>query len=410
MPEVAAGLAKGYVAGTHRLIAPSDTIARVVAHLEALEITRLADVSGLDRLGIPVFCAIRPKGLILQSTNGKGLRPDDARASALMEAVEHHHAERPIDTVRASWRQVVSGAGVTPQGRATNGVATRCVVDTIRRPVAPQTLPQYRAGTYWSDDFVIDWAAARDLMTGEPVWLPASAVYSGASPCLHDFATNGLASGNHRVEAILHGLYEVIERNAVSRLSVDGKIRIAPPACQVIDPESLTGVSGSLYARVRDANVDLRLISVRSSGEVPTFWAALLDRAPFSESSTVNVGYGTHLSPTVAAVRAITEAAQSRLCYIHGAREDLAAKMAGHSTMRLKLILNWFDRLRPDARWESVADGSTGDLQADLDRLLERLRGGGVEHVYMSDLTREPFDIPVVRVVVPGMTINRRFF
>jgi ribosomal protein S12 methylthiotransferase accessory factor len=404
MLETVTGLAKGYAAGTHRLIAPAVTIARVAAHLEALEITRLADVSGLDRLGIPVFCAIRPKGLILQSTNGKGLQADDARASALMEAVEHHHAERPIDTIHASCRELMAGAGTSWQRQ------DRRTSDGAPRPVTPQTLPQYRSGTYWTDDFVIDWAPGRDLLTGESVWLPASAVYSGASPCLHDFATNGLASGNHRVEAILHGLYEVIERNAVSRLSVDGKIRVAPPVCRVVDPESLTGICGTLHARVRDAGVDLRLISVGSTGEVPTFWAALLDRSPFSESSTVNVGYGTHLCPEVAAVRAITEAAQSRLCYIHGAREDLAAKMAGHSTLRLKLILNWFDRLQPDARWESIADRSTGDLQADLDRLLERLRADGVEHVYVCDLTREPFNIPVVKVVVPGMTINRRFF
>jgi ribosomal protein S12 methylthiotransferase accessory factor len=404
MLEVAARLVKGYVSGTHRLVAPADTIARVVAHLDALEITRLADVTGLDRLGIPVFCAIRPKGLILQSTNGKGLQPDAARASALMEAVEHHHAERPIETVRASWRELMGGVETSKLRQ------TARVIDEARRPVAPRTLPQYRSGTYWTDDFVIDWAPARDLLTGEPVWLPSSAVYSGASPCLHEFATNGLASGNHPVEAMLHGLYEVIERNAVSRLSVDGKIRVRPPVCRVVDPESLTGMCGALHARVREAGVDLRLISVGSSCEVPTFWAALLDRAPFSESSTVNVGYGTHLCPDVAAVRAITEAAQSRLCYIHGAREDLAAKMAGHSSARLGQILNWFDRLRPDARWDSMLDGSTGDLQADLDRLLDRLRVGGAEHVYVSDLTREPFNIPVVKVVVPGMTINRRFF
>jgi ribosomal protein S12 methylthiotransferase accessory factor len=71
-------------------VSSEETIARVRPHLPALEVTRLADVTGLDRIGLPVYCAIRPRGLILQSTNGKGARVADAQASALMEAVEHH--------------------------------------------------------------------------------------------------------------------------------------------------------------------------------------------------------------------------------------------------------------------------------------------------------------------------------
>src|SRR5262245_3363449 len=104
-------LRKAYTAGTHRLTQPEATLKLVTPHLPALGITRLADVTGLDSIGIPVFCAIRPRGRLLQVSNGKGLRPIDARVSALMEAVEFYHFEHPDGfTTRGSARSM-SGNG-----------------------------------------------------------------------------------------------------------------------------------------------------------------------------------------------------------------------------------------------------------------------------------------------------------
>src|SRR3546814_2461200 len=66
-------------------------------------ITRAADITGLDRLGIPTWCAVRPGALQTQISNGKGLTHAAAKASALMEAIEHFHAETiAVETVRAS--------------------------------------------------------------------------------------------------------------------------------------------------------------------------------------------------------------------------------------------------------------------------------------------------------------------
>lgn len=381
---------KGYTSGTHRVVSPEVTLARAREHQAGYGVTRLADVTGLDRLAIPVYCAIRPLGLILQSTNGKGARAVDAQASALMEALEHHHAEHPAMPLR--------------RASANELRAEQAMV------VAPPGLPAYRRHTFWSDDFRIEWVLAEDLLTGQPAWLPASTVYSGRVPGLHDFTANGLASGNHPVEATLHGLYELLERDAVSRLNVDGRIRVTAPVCRVVRTATLTGVPADLCARVSQANVDLVLIAVTSRIPVHTFWAALLDRAPFSPASAVNVGYGTHLNPEVAATRAITEAAQSRLTYIHGAREDLAAKMREQSFAELRTVADFFDRLEPDISWQEFDDRSSRDLAIDYERVIEELRTAGVSGVYRTELTRPPFDIPVVKVVAPDLHFNRRFF
>src|SRR5215210_7501401 len=95
-------LPKGYMEGTHRLIAPEATLENILPHLAANHITRCADVTGLDRLGIPVYCAIRPRGKTVQVTNGKGLRHPDAKVSALMEAIELFHAENPACELRTA--------------------------------------------------------------------------------------------------------------------------------------------------------------------------------------------------------------------------------------------------------------------------------------------------------------------
>jgi YcaO-like protein with predicted kinase domain len=383
-------LAKAYRGATDRLVAPEDTWARVRPHMSAIEVTRLADVTGLDRIGIPVCCAIRPRGLILQSTNGKGARPIEARVSALMEALEHHHAERPLPHVRRASANEL---------RAEGG-----------RVVPPDAFAQYRAGTFWSDDFIIPWVPAEDLLTGADAWIPASTVYSGVTPCVHDFTANGLASGNHLVEATLHALYEIVERDAISRLSVDGRIRLGPPACHIVDTRTVTGLVRDLRERLDSADITLVLLAAHHDTCVHTFWAVLVDRAPFSPSSAVNVGYGAHLSPEVAAVRAITEAAQSRVCYIHGAREDLAAKMRTHAHDRVRSLAALFTGLVPDADFRDLADRSSSSLQDDLRHVLADLGTTPGRAVFRVDLTRAPFDLPVVKLLVPGLRLNRRFF
>ena len=57
-------------------------------------ITRLANVTGLDRIGIPVVQAVRPNSRSLSVSQGKGVDMDSAKASAMMEAFELWHAER----------------------------------------------------------------------------------------------------------------------------------------------------------------------------------------------------------------------------------------------------------------------------------------------------------------------------
>src|SRR5213075_1694441 len=85
---------KTFLPGTRRSRSPADTLKDFGRHMPEVGITRLANVTGLDRIGIPVVVACRPNSRSLAVSQGKGLDLAAARASALMESVEACHAER----------------------------------------------------------------------------------------------------------------------------------------------------------------------------------------------------------------------------------------------------------------------------------------------------------------------------
>src|SRR5580693_1007357 len=85
--------------GAHRRCSPLETLARVTPHLTSMGITRIANVTGLDNIGIPVVMVCRPNSRGLSVSQGKGLDLDEARVSGVMEAAELFHAEnieRPL--------------------------------------------------------------------------------------------------------------------------------------------------------------------------------------------------------------------------------------------------------------------------------------------------------------------------
>src|ERR1700683_5173073 len=81
------------VDGIERVVTAAITFERGAQTADALGVTRLADITGLDGVGIPVYSSVVPKSRdTLSVYNGKGLRPIDAQAGALMEAIERQTA------------------------------------------------------------------------------------------------------------------------------------------------------------------------------------------------------------------------------------------------------------------------------------------------------------------------------
>ncbi|MBF0304579.1 MAG: YcaO-like family protein [Alphaproteobacteria bacterium] len=389
--NVTACLAVRYAEGTQRLVPPEETLARVAPHLPAIGVTRVADITGLDRLGIPTFCAVRPLARQVQVTNGKGLTATAARVSAIMEAVEHAHAEAPPPVVRHA-----SMAGLAAEGA----------------PFLPiGALPNHLPEVFVTDERRLPWVEAQSLTPeggeGGAVLVAACAAYL-VDPMVALPSTNGLASGNHLVEATLHALYELIERDAVTRLSRGG-LRLPKGESRLIDVDRLPeGPVAGLRDRLASAGVELVLIRVETAAPVTTMWAVLLDPNSHHACSRINMGHGSHLTPTIAATRAITEAAQSRLTFIHGAREDLSPDSYRFTPAHARLS-GFFQGRRGDLALGDLPDLSTGDLVRDLARVLGGLAAAGFHRVLRVDLTRRDLRIPVVKLIVPKLTFRDGF-
>ena len=362
-----------------RAVPPAGTMARVRPHMAAMGITRLADLTGLDRIGVPVFAAVRPNSRSVATSQGKGLTPDAARAAALMEAVESWHAERIDRPLR------LAGAGELSRCR---------LIDLDRVPL--------RSGTAFDPDRPLLWIEGADLASAEPVWLPYELVHTDyrlpqppAAGCFH-VGTNGLAAGNTREEALRHSLCELIERDALSvwhHRSSTERLATRIAVSELTDPRI-----GALADRILAAGFDLALFDIAGDVGLPCFLAVLADRRdPLGHPG---LGSACHPSATLAILKTLLEAVQVRTSYIAGARDDLAPEEFAAVGPQEKL--RWIEPLLRAAE-ASPAPYAEPQAMPPVGALLERLASAGMTEVIAVDLTRPEIGVPVVRVVVPGL-------
>jgi ribosomal protein S12 methylthiotransferase accessory factor len=210
-------------------------------------------------------------------------------------------------------------------------------------------------------------------------------------------STNGLAGGNTLLEAVTAALYELIERDAKTlahhHSEADGPL---PPLDLAGLPE---GPVTDLVEAFAAAGVAVQVHDVTSDLGVPTFEAIVFDQddprpAPCS-------GSGTHLDPEIALIRALTEAAQSRVVLIAGSRDD---------TTRHRLRLVRWSQARAAGREpvatvapELATSAATPTFEGDVHELVGRLDRIGCQRVVVLDLSHPELAVPVVKVHVPGL-------
>ena len=372
--------------GTHRSATLAATWRRFAGKQRAAGITRVADLTGLDTIGIPVFAAIRPMGRSLSTQQGKGLTADAARVSALMEALETYTAEQPLGATR-----VVRGA---PRA-----------LGKRRRVVDVRQLARARRARI-DLDAPLPWVTGWDLAAGEPILVPVEAVTLDtvfARPPVFDVSSTGLASGNALVEAVVHGLLEVIERDAEAawrRAGADRRLvldAIDDPGCRaLIQRITAAGARVFVWDLTGEAGVP-----------VPVIGCAIVEdpAAPAWRPLGVYQGFGAHLVPEVAIARAITEAAQTRVTYIAGGRDDFFPADYARATDRDLVADLWARAAAPCDEPVDPADlprAHTRGLGEDLELLLGVLAEAGTPQVIAVDLTRPELGVPVARVIVPG--------
>jgi ribosomal protein S12 methylthiotransferase accessory factor len=343
-------------------------------------LTRTSKITHLDRLNIPVYTSVRPladEGAVSVYA-GKGPTDIHAKVSSIMEAIERYSAEQQESDEKIIKRYDPADC-LNPE---------------------ELILPK---DTYHDEE--LEWTKAVSIKTGDEIYVPSNAIYhpynSKNIHHIHLSNTNGLASGNELEEAIFHGMMEVVERDAWSFFEVY-KEEKAEINCQDTDNEYIR----KLLDKFERNNVSIKLLDLTIENEIPTI-AAVSEDLTLKDPALLTLGIGTHLDPDIAAIRAITEVAQSRATQIHGTREDTTRanllRQTGYERMK-RLNKHWFRKSSETINLEDIPDRSSDSFRKDIEITMKLLEKSGITDAYYVDLTRE-IGIPVVRVIIPEMEV-----
>jgi ribosomal protein S12 methylthiotransferase accessory factor len=339
-------------------------------------ISEVRDITELDVLGVPVFVSVRPQARGEAFTFGKGLRSVDAEVGAYMEALEFYFAEPGIGDVSTHWGSARDVAG---HERADDAILD--FVPLLQREV--------------DLDGPLLLALARDLESGAECAIPAELIYYPApevGQSLFGSSTNGLASGNSVLEATIQALLELIERDIWS-------FEFVRNVSKLVEAASLPDGVSEIVGRAEQNGLQLKVRTIPNDYGIPFFAAFVFDLNNPSRK-TFNGGWACDLDRDRALIRAVTEAAQSRVAFIHGGRkapasdadEQVRRHMMGVSDPRQQVLLTDI----PDLAVDST-------LQQKLDALIEILRRVVREPIYRVVFTPPDSPLQVVRVVVPLM-------
>lgn len=402
---VSLGCGLGKADGIDRVIPAEDTLRTMLPLAKQLGMTRLADITGLDRIGIPVYSSVVPRSDdCLSVYSGKGARPVDARAGAMMEAIERQTALRArLPTIEGSYSLLSRDRNVLHPSR-------------VKHELAPD----------YSDERTYSWVEGLDMISGRACWVPAKLAgfrwdVPHASPYgMND--TSGIASGNCREEAICHALCELAERDAwtmadiamhqmprLRRALLDGPDAGDGPddleffPCLDLGSHELVQKfhAAGLYPVVRD---------ITSCLGIPAIFASVADDH-LAGFPMAHSGLGAHPNANVAVRRALTELAQSRCVDIQGVREDLlppdeSAEQFSLHRRRVSAIHreSWY--LGPSVhrrRLSELSSFAAETIDEDLRFLLDRFVASGLDQIILVDFTPSAQDYSVVRVIVPGI-------
>jgi YcaO-like protein with predicted kinase domain len=375
---------------TPRLFPPEETLRRVLPFMNEAGITRVANVTNLDTVGIPVVNTYRPNSRSISVSQGKGVTLAAAKASGIMEALELFVAERPL----------------LPLRRASH--------DDLRRQqqsvIDVWNLPRLARSSF-SDRLALSWVEGVDLGNGGcRRWVPFDIVHTdwtmplvGGSE-LFLISTNGLASGNSFAEAVSHAICELVERDATTLWYCQDDVErkrsrianhtIKDESCRVLlDAFERAGVMVGVWETTTDVGIS-SFHCMTAERDI-----ASLRRVP------PTTGQGCHLSPKIALSRAMTEAAQKRLTMITGARDDLPRSQYAK---RIDAAYQGrvLDLIRELGGARSFADAPCMTLASAEDEVkseVARLAARNLTEVVAVELTPREAPFAVVRVIIPGL-------
>jgi ribosomal protein S12 methylthiotransferase accessory factor len=395
-----------YTMGGSRIIPPDKTVHRMQSILEeqggmSILYHKLSDYS---KIRIPVFLVQGTKDDTESVTGmGKGLTDDAAKASGIMELIERYSArEYSVENiVRASYNEVRNKA------------------------IDPFHL-LFSAEQNYDHDKQIDFTWGYSLTNKRSVLVPASFSYF-AYNCKVDNGTivhvrdnistlvssNGLAAGNCMEEAILHGIYELVERDATFIMWLN---KLCVPD---VDVSTITnGYINNAIQAFADSGIDLHIkCATNDINDIHTFFCLGVDKCSGEDYPALGFGCGTHLNPEIALSRALTELSQVMISILlhkknmdnkdYQQRCDKGHMENVNNFWSIESLSNFTFLISHGSdsnivQFSSLEDRSCDNIKVDIKTCIDIIASKGLE-VVVVNLTLNTLGIPVVRVIIPGL-------
>lgn len=380
-----------FIKGTYRVKDPVDTYDSNEEKLRTAGITRITEITHLDRVKIPVFSSIRPTaqsgGVSVYA--GKGATVEQAKASAMMEGFERYSAEKQdIDQEKISisaYNEIKNDSVLNPRDLL------------LPKSFENQNIEMQK----------LEWIEAEEIISESPILVPANAVFHPYIPnreikpsamAMFKGNTNGLASGNVIEEAVLHGIFEVVERDAWSIFELTKRNK------KQIDLDTIENETvNELVEKFTEQGIKIKLMDITADLKIPTIVASA-DDTVLKDAALLTLGVGTHLNPEIAAIRALSEVAQSRATQIHGTREDTVRadfmRKAGYENMK-RTNKDYFVEEDEKINLSDIENKITGSIKRDIEVSIKEVQKAGLDKVIYYDLTREEIEVNVARVIIP---------
>lgn len=362
--------------GTIRSRTAEQTLAIIQPYIVQAGISRLAELTGLDNIGLPVYTCIRPNSKNLSTAQGKGINNALAMCSAYMEAIEQYHAEN-----------------VTPERMAS--------INSLHAENAlfihPHTLPSGFFVHPQLNEINLGWRSAINLLDQKKYYIPFEVLcfdlsVENLNMGLFLKSTTGLASGNNYHEALCHALYEIIERNCLSEFS---RLRLTAKNNLAINLASVDyACAEEILAKLNASQVEVAVFDISNDFGVPAFHCIIADNNPLRGLGRYS-GSGAHWHKGIALCRALTEAIQSRLTYIAGSRDDMFP--ADYRLRWEKLTV------RGQRSYDDIASIEIYSSEQQLNLLTTAFAQQHCEQVLVVRHTQADEDITVLHALVPNL-------
>ena len=410
--ELGAGAKLVMTSGGYRTVSSRATVARfrkhvspltgVVARLERIEadLPLNTNFHAAHNFSAPAQNLNELRAGLTGGSFGKGSTAEQAEASALMEAIERYSGIFQGDEIKATRRftDFAPGDAIRP-----NDVLLFSDAQYLPEQTGEEDLHETQmAPAPFDPSARIEWSPVWSLRDGRFKYIPTSQLYFFyRGPAAFNADSNGCAAGNTIEEAIVQGFLELVERDAYA-IWWYNRLRRAEVDLSHFNDSYVQ----DLKAQLAETGRRLWVLDVTSDLGIPTYVAIL----HWMQNGLENIefGSGAHFDPRIAMLRTLTELNQFLSIGLMGGGTGEKSSLDGVTPLRLAdyPFLTPSGTVQPSSGWTA---GLLDNTRRQVDACVDIAARAGLDFLVL-DQTRPDVEVPVVRVIVPGLRhFYRRF-